>query len=202
MVCVSREVQDNQNGFSLVEVSIVTAIMILLSIIGIPAIQGYVVENKVPQIAGELQRVISRLKVASIGLGATPYAGLSNALLANALRDSSIVSVTGQGAQASISHGLGGSGQNGEGVISLTPQALGGPQGSAFELVLNNVNHAACPALASVLQRVASIVTVAGQSGAVEVKNSTVEPPRNYQPLLADAQCARGDRNTFKFVIR
>lgn len=192
----------SQGGFSLVEVSIVTAIMILLSIMGIPAIQGYVIENKVPQLAGELQRVISRLKVASIGLGATPYAGLSNAVLANALRDSSIVAVTGQGPQATIGHGLGGSGQNGEGVIRLTPHALGGPHGSAFELVLNHVNHAACPALASVMQRVASIVTVAGQSGAVEVKNAATEPPRPYQPLLADAQCARGDRNTFTFVIR
>ena len=193
----------DQGGFSLVEVSIVTAIMILLSIIGIPAIQGYVIENKVPQLAGEIQRVISRLKVASIGLGATPYTGLSNAVLANALRDSSIVAVTGQGAQATVGHGLGGSGRNGEGVILLAAQAIAsGPHGSAFELVLNNVNHAACPVLASVLQRVASVVTVAGQSGAVEVKNTSVEPPRYYQPLLADAQCARGDRNTFTFIIR
>lgn len=193
----------DQGGFSLVEVSIVTAIMILLSIIGIPAIQGYVIENKVPQLAGEMQRVISRLKVASIGLGATPYAGLSNAVLANALRDSSIVAVTGQGAQATVGHGLGGSGRNGEGVIQLAAQALAsGSHGSAFELVLNNVNHAACPVLASVLQRVASVVIVAGQSGAVEVKNTSVEPARHYQPLLADAQCARGDRNTFTFIIR
>lgn len=195
--------RNTQGGFSLVEVSIVTAIMILLSIIGIPAIQGYVIENKVPQLSGELQRVISRLKVSAIGLGATPYAGLSNAVLANALRDSSIVAVTGEGTKATIGHGLGGSGRNGEGVIQLTAQALAsGPHGSAFELALNHVNHAACPVLASVLQRVASVVTVSGQSGAVEVKNTSVEPPRYYQPLLADAQCARGDRNTFKFIIR
>src|SRR5690606_19637287 len=36
-----------QQGFSLVEVSIVTAIILIVSIIGIPAINAYVIENKV-----------------------------------------------------------------------------------------------------------------------------------------------------------
>ena len=38
-----------QRGFSLMEVSIVTAVVLLIAIVGIPAIGAYVIENKVPK---------------------------------------------------------------------------------------------------------------------------------------------------------
>jgi hypothetical protein len=34
------------------------------------------------------------------------------------------------------------------------------------------------------------------------VKNSLTEPNMPYSPMLADAQCISGDRNTFAFTIR
>jgi len=192
-----------QRGFSLIEISIVTTLMMLIAIIGIPAIQGYVIENKVPRVAEEMQRFVARMKANTNGFGATPYLGIDSGALANALRTSSVVSVAGFGARASVAHGLGGTGHSGRGVISVEPQTVpGASSGSAFSLTLNDVNQAACPALASILQRLAEVVTIAGASGPIMVKNALTEPNMPYNPMLADAQCVSGDRNTFVFTIR
>jgi len=199
----SGEMLKRQHGFSLIEISIVTTIMMLLAIVGIPAIQGYVVESKVPRVAEELQRFVARLKVTTHGFGASPYAGLDTRVLANSLRGSSVVAVSGEGAGANVAHGLGGQGVSGRGVIRVAPYALSGaPVGSAFLLTLNDVNHAACPGLASILQRISEVVTISGSGGPVRVKDSLHEPVSPYNPLLADAQCLSGDRNMFEFVIR
>jgi hypothetical protein len=192
-----------QRGFSLIEISIVTTLMMLIAIIGIPAIQGYVIENKVPRVAEEIQRFVARMKANTNGFGASPYLGLDTGALANALRSSSVVAVTGFGPRASVAHGLGGTGHSGRGVMSVEPQAVPGAlSGSAFSLTLNDVNQAACPALASILQRLAEVVTIAGAGGPTMVKNSLTEPHMPYNPMLADAQCVSGDRNTFVFTIR
>jgi Tfp pilus assembly major pilin PilA len=198
----SRSV-DRQQGFSLIEISIVTTIMMLLAIVGIPAIQGYVVESKVPRVAEELQRFVARLKVTTNGFGASPYASVDTRVLANALRGSSVVAVSGEGTGADVAHGLGGPGLSGRGVVRIAPYALSGaPYGSAFLLTLNDVNHAACPGLASILQRIAEVVRISGAAGPVTVKDSLNQPVSAYNPLLADAQCQSGDRNAFEFVIR
>lgn len=192
-----------QRGFSLIEISIVTTIMMLLAIVGIPAIQGYVVESKVPRVAEELQRFVARLKVTTHGFGASPYASVDTRVLANSLRGSSVVAVSGEGAGADVAHGLGGPGVSGRGVVRIAPYALSGaPFGSAFLLTLNDVNHAACPGLASILQRIADVVRISGAAGPVTVKDSLHQPVAAYNPLLADAQCLNGDRNVFEFVIR
>jgi len=199
----SKSALHGQLGFSLIEISIVTTIMMLLAIVGIPAIQSYVVESKVPRVAEELQRFVARLKVTTHGFGASPYAGVDTRVLANSLRGSSVVAVSGEGAGANVAHGLGGQGVSGRGVIRVAPYALSGaPVGSAFLLTLNDVNHAACPGLASILQRISDVVTISGSGGPVRVKDSLHEPVTPYNPLLADAQCLSGDRNVFEFVIR
>lgn len=200
---LSAGTTQKQAGFSLIEISIVTTLMMLIAIIGIPAIQGYVIENKVPRVAEEMQRFVARMKANTNGFGVSPYAGVDSGTLANALRTSSVVSVTGFGSGASIAHGLGGTGSSGRGVIIVAPQAVAGASnGSAFSLTLNDVNQAACPGLASILQRLAEVVTIAGAAGPIMVKNSLTEPHMAYNPMLADAQCVSGDRNTFVFTIR
>jgi len=192
-----------QRGFSLVEVSIVTAIVLLIAIIGMPAIGSYVIENKVPRVAEELQRFVARVKVNAQGAGPAPYGGLSTAALANALKDSSVISVSGQGRVAVVAHGLGGNGTAGNGTISVAPTAVAaGSAGSGFTLTLTNVSNAACPALASALQRVAEIITVEGTAGAVLVKDATATPPLAYSAAATESQCAAGDRNTFVFTAR
>lgn len=192
-----------QRGLSLIEVSIVTAIILLVSILGIPAIGNYVVENKVPNVGEELQRFVARTKANAQGAGPTPYAGIDTGALANALRDSSVLSVSGTGATSVVAHGLGGNGTAGNGVVTLAPAAFAaGGAGSGFTLTLVNVSHAACPGIASVMQRAAEIISVRGQGGAVVVKDTTATPPLAYLATRAEAQCAQGDNNSFVFTAR
>lgn len=189
-----------QQGFSLVEVSIVTALMILMAIIGLPAVQGYVIENKVPRVAQDLQRFVARLKMTAVGAGATPYAKVDQRVLMNGLRDATVVTVQGTENNQAVAHGLGGRGVGGHGTVLLSPETVPGMgDGSAFRLTLNFVNHAACPTLAAVMQRMASQVSIAGVGAAVVVKNSDATPAVAYNPVLADAQCATGDVNHFVF---
>lgn len=192
-----------QQGFSLIEVSIVTAIVLLIAIVGIPAIGAYVIENKVPKVGEELQRFIASMKINSQGGGVMPYTGLDTGALANAMRDSTVLAVQGTGAAASIAHGLGGSGTGGSGVVEVEPAAVDGAgMGSAFKLTLTSVSHAACPALASVLQRVSEIISITGSSGARVVKDTIANPSVPYRAAQAQAQCSQGDVNTFVFTAR
>jgi len=199
----SNSASTRQAGFSLVEVSIVTALMVILAIVGIPALQDYVIENKVPKVGADLQRFVARMKVASIGGSEAPFANVDRRVLVNGMRGSSAVTVRGEGSTAVVVHGLGGNGTADSGAITVAPAAVPDqPVGSAFSLTLDHVNHAACPVLATVLQRMASQVTVDGKSGEVVVKNDFNSPPMAYQPVLADAQCQRGDNNRFVFVFQ
>ena len=193
----------NESGFSLVEVSIVTALMVILAILGMPALQDYVIENKVPKVASDLQRFVARMKVAALGGGSTPYERIDQRVLVNGLRGSSAIRISGDTSSPVVAHGLGGQGTRGNGEIRVAPSATpDSSNGSAFSLTLDHVNHAACPALISALQRLASSVTVKGREGEVSVKQLLANPPRPYEPLLADAQCERGDSNEFVFVFK
>lgn len=205
---VDRKVQSTtdfsrQRGFSLVEVSVVTALMILIAITGIPAVQGYVVENRVPRVAEDLQRFVARLKVSAVGAGSAPYARIDQRALINGLRDAAAIQLLGKDKDLSVAHGLGGAGVGSRGTISIKSASIPGfGDGSGFRLIFSDVNHAACPSLATVLQRMAIQVTIAGVGPAVEVKNSRLDPAREYDPVLADMQCRRGDSNTFEFVFQ
>ncbi|MDT4829568.1 hypothetical protein FQZ97_629900 [compost metagenome] len=192
-----------QRGFSLMEVSIVTAIVLLIAIVGIPAIGAYVIENKVPKVGEELQRFIASMKINGLGGGVTPYAGLDTGAMANALRDSSVLSVQGSGAGARVVHGLGGTGVGSNGVIEVAAAAVGSAGlGSAFSITLTNVSHAACPALASVLQRMSETISIGAAGGGRVVKNSLATPEVPYRAAQAQAQCSKGDVNTFVFTAK
>lgn len=193
-----------QRGFSLMEVSIVTAIVLLIAIVGIPAIGGYVIENKVPKVGEELQRFIASMKTNAQGGGVTPYAGLDTGAMANALRESSVLAVEGSGGAARIAHGLGGSGVGGNGVVEVAAATFGNAgQGSAFSIKLTNVSHAACPSLASVLQRMSETISIGGGGGGLRVvKDAFATPSVPYRAALAQAQCSQGDVNTFVFVAK
>lgn len=192
-----------ETGFSLVEVSIVTALMVILAIIGVPALQAYVIESKVPKVAADMQRFVSRMKVAALGGGLAPYASIDQRALINGMRSAAVIAVQGEGQKADVAHGLGGQGRGDSGTVSIWPDTVPGmPVGSAFRLTLTHVNHAACPMLVTAMQRMASVITVAGNGASVPVKNDFLVPPLRYQPVLADAQCARGDSNQFVFVFQ
>lgn len=181
-----------QQGFSLVELSIVTAIILVISIIGIPAIGAYVIENKVPEVAGELQRYVARTKANGQGTS-NPYASIDTANLGRALRSSSVVSV--DAAFTRVAHGLGGNGTS-TGLIAVAPSDAG----ASFTLTMDAVNDAACPALASLLQRVAERISITGSTEVV-VKDAYASTPLEYSPIAAQSACRAGDNNTFVFTV-
>ena len=177
-----------QQGFSLIEVSIVTAIVLLLAIIGIPAIGGYVIENKVPKVGEELARFIVQTKVNAPNGSSTPYAGIATSNFANMVHDSSIFTVSGSGATIGVLHGLGTAGE-----VSVAEADAG----AAFSITLSNVHDAACPAIASVMQRVSDTITVASDGqGASTIKDAST----HYSALAAESYCAAGAVNTFVFT--
>ena len=178
-----------QAGFSLVEVSIVMAIVLLLAIIAIPTVRTYVIESKVPRVGEELARFILHTKINASNGSTMPYEGIANTNLANMLRDSGIFSVTGTTAAPTVRHGLGSDGE----VTVAQAEA-----GAAFSITLSKVNHAACPAIASVLQRLSDriVLTPQGGSAAVIKDDST-----HYSALETEMRCSQGDGNTFVFTV-
>lgn len=180
---------DRQKGFSLVEVSMVTAIVLLLAIIGIPAIGSYVVENKVPRAGEELARFILQTKVNVPNGSAQPFAGISTAHFAALVRDSSIFSVVGTEAAQKVFHGLGT-----EGEVTVQPVSAG----AAFSIGMSRVHHAACPSLASILQRVSNTISLTPAGGGATVVKDSLTP---YSALMVESRCARGDANDFLFTI-
>lgn len=179
----------SQQGFSLIEVSIVSAIILLLAIIAIPAIHNYVVENRVPKVGETLARFIVQTQVNSAGAGTTPYTNINTQSLGNGLGEAGIMAVSGSGASTVVSHGLGG---DGDVVVASTS---GGKQ---FTVTLSKVSHAACPGISSVLQRVVQGITVTSASGPSATLKSASQA---YTPMLAETSCGKGNVNTFVFTV-
>ncbi|MGB6006835.1 type 4 pilus major pilin [Castellaniella sp.] len=179
--------QQAQRGFSLIEVSIVTAIVLLIAVIGIPAIGGYVLENKVPKVGQELARFVMHTRVNAGTSGDPPYAGIGTTNLATMVADSTVLT---RAADGTILHGLGGGG-----AIEVEPDDAG----AGFLLRLSRVNHVACPSIASVLQRVADRITVSADGGATRTVKDDATP---YSALSAESACAKGDANQFVFYVR
>lgn len=179
-----------QAGFSLIEVSIVTAIVLLLAIIAIPAVGGYVVENKVPKVGAELARFVLQTQINSQPGSTAPYADISTASLANMVAESSVFSTNESNGDTLVLHGLGSGG-------AITVTTVSG--GEKFVITMNKVSHAACPGLASVMQRISQSITIAGAgSSAQTVKD--VDNDIEYNALQAEGHCAKGDVNTFAFT--
>jgi prepilin-type N-terminal cleavage/methylation domain-containing protein len=175
-----------QAGFSLVEVSIVTAIVLLIAVIGIPAIGGYVMENKVPKVGQELARFVMHVRVNAGTAADAPYENVGTANLAAMVADSTVLTLSNDGA---VLHGLGSGG---------TVEVESADAGAAFLLRLKKVNHVACPSIASVLQRVAGRITVEAGSGAAR---TVKDEDTTYNALSVESACARGDVNQFVFHV-
>ncbi|MFT0532479.1 pilin [Castellaniella hirudinis] len=176
-----------QQGFSLIEVSIVTAIVLLIAVIGIPAIGGYVMENKVPKVGEELARFIMQTRVNAGASGDAPYADIGTENLASMVADSTVLTLGGDGA---VRHGLG---QGGRIEVEASDA------GAGFIVRLLQVNHVACPSIASVLQRLADQIVVTGDGGAGKTVKDSATP---YSALTTESACGRGDVNQFAFHVR
>lgn len=186
-----------QGGWTLVEVGAVIALVIILSIVGFPSVKGFFVQGRVPAAAGELQRFMSTARIMSEGDSAMPYSAIDNAQnLAPSLRDSTVFKVTGN----TVAHRLGGTGVGSNGTITIAPAALGGGAvGSAFSLTLTNVNHRACPVLASTLNGISEMISVNGTVAKTLGANSE---SGTFNAVTAQNLCVNGDNNTFVFATR
>lgn len=183
-----------QEGNHLLSIGIGIMILGILAVWGIPKIQDYIVEGAIPSVAEEAQRFIARVQVSNSGSGTTPYAGLTQAYFARSVRGTSLQvgTIAGEGTGGTVvRHGLGG-GNNGTVVISTT--------GDSFALTFNNVNAAACPGLATALQRTVDDISINGKTVKITDTDKTVSA--GYVAGTAGAQCADGDTNTFIFTIR
>ena len=175
-----------EQGFSLLEVSVVTAIMMLIAIIAVPAISSYLIENKVTKVGEEFARYIVHNQLNAPLGEAAPYAALDLQSLLTFMQPGSVLSV---GGNNRVLHGLGSQGQ-----VLIAP-AQGG---QAYTLSFDKVHHAACPGLASVLQRLTSHISIAAVGGqSVQVK----QPGTDYNGLRAKQACAKGAVNTFVFTV-
>lgn len=178
-----------QKGFSLIEVSIVTAIVLLIAIIAIPAVGSYVIENKVPKVGEELARFVLQTQINAQPGSTSPYTDVETTHLANMVLDSSLFSVTNAGGGTpTVLHGLGRDG---------TVEVSAVDSGSSFSITLSNVSHAACPSLASVMQRLAHTIVISNTAGgSAVVKDDSVD----YSAIRAESRCSKGDVNSFVFT--
>ncbi|MEZ2721579.1 Tfp pilus assembly protein FimT/FimU [Paenalcaligenes hominis] len=170
-----------QAGLSLIEISVVSAIILLIAIVSIPAINGFIVESRVPKVGEGIARFVMNHSVNTPLYETQPYDGVDNELFAQQLESAGVFNIIGSGAGVQILHGLGK-----DGTVEITG-------GQELKITLNKVSHAACPGLSSVLQRIANTISV----GAEVVKSES----KIYNATHAQKQCERGDSNTFEFVI-
>lgn len=174
----------SQRGLSLIEVSVVSAIVLLLAIIGIPAINGFVIENRVPKVGEGVARFVISHTVNTPIFEEKPYRLVNNQFFIDQLDSSGIFNVDSKNNTTRILHGLG---KNGE----VTLAADG--EGAQLKITFDKVHHSACPGLASVLQRVASSIKVEE----VFVKDAST----SYNAINTRQQCKKGDVNTFEFIV-
>jgi hypothetical protein len=188
------EKKKKQKGNYLLNIGIGLLIAGILAVWGIPKIMDYLVEGAIPSVAEETQRFVARTQVSNSGNGTAPYAGLTQASLARSVRGTSLQVgvIAGEGTGGTVvRHGLGG-GNNGTVVIGTT--------GDTFTLTFNNVNSAACPGLATSLQRSVDNISINGKTVKVTDVDKTVSA--GYVAGTAMAQCVDGDTNDFIFTIR
>src|SRR5690606_28857870 len=172
-----------QGGFSLVEVSIVMAIVLLLAIIAIPTVRNYVIESRVPKVGEELARYIMHTRINAASGSATPYSGIAMSSLANMMRGSGILTVTaGSGGSESVRHGLGTDGE-------VTVEAVG--TRSAMLFTLTKLKDPACPSVAFVLQRLTDTVTVV----ALDVFTPVKEASSTYIAVENEKSCKDSNVN-------
>ncbi len=166
----------------------------IIAAFAIPKIDGILTEAKVEPVSSDIQRWVTRVKVSNSGTGTQPYVGLTQASFAQAMRNTSLEvgTIAGQGTGGTVvRHGMGG-GNDGTVVVGQT--------GNAFSLTFNDVDLAACPSLATSLQRAFQDITVNGQAVKVTATNGTVTTA--YNAGTAATRCNDGSDNVFVFTSR
>jgi type IV pilus assembly protein PilA len=192
-----------QRGFTLVEISVVSIILVVLVALAVPAINSYLIGGRVPTAGQDLTRAIVSLKQqAADTSSSTPFASVPGIakLLAN-------TNFTVNG--TTVNHSLGDS----AGEVQLA--AVG--SGAAAQLTVWGLHPSACPSLASSMSKAADVIEV-GQSGtaaaptaptaASSVPSTTSTavvkvPTVAYNAMSAQAACdTDGNHNYMRFYVK
>lgn len=177
-----------EKGFTLLELTVVLAIILILGISGLVAIRSFIVGGRIDPAANELRRAMQRMSINAEGQGATAYSTSSTSQFCNLMREGSIFTVTGVGAAATCAHNLTNFGTQ---AVTVAPAAQA-TAGDSYTVTMSNVSQFACPDLMSVMQKATLTMSVNGT--VVKAVGS------NYNASAATAACSTGDVNTFTFT--
>jgi type IV pilus assembly protein PilA len=194
----------SQQGFTLIEVAVVTIILVVLTALAIPAIRDYIMQGRVPSSGQDLTKAIVQLKQsASLTPSATPFATLPTV---DKLFAGSNFKV--DTAANTVKHDLGAT------AGSVTISSLS--SGAAVVVTVWGLAPAACPGLANTVSKAADVIEV-GQGGTVAAPAAptaaTAVPASlttnvvkitggSYSATGAAAACsAAGENNYMRFYI-
>ncbi len=187
-----RKGRHRQHGDALVNLMLAVMILILLAVIGIPAVNGIIIEGRTPDVAAELQRFMARMRTMGTAGTNLPYANVNNANnLAPATREATTLRTTGN----VVAHRLGGTGTGSSGTVTLAPANLAtAGLGSGYMLTVTDVHDKACPTLASIMSTSSEEMTL---NGTIIKSVSTA-----YNASDAQQHCVSGENNDFVFTAR
>lgn len=186
-----------QQGFTLIELSVVAIILVVLGVLALPKIRELIISGRVSTAGQDLNRGVVQLKqVKAMTPSATPYATLPTA---DKLFASTSFTLNG----TDVEHELGVTG----GKVVFTSLA----SGAAMAITVWGLNPAACPGLAHTLSRTADAVEI-GQAGTVAtpaapsaasavpttISTSVVKvATTNYDAAAATNACSTDGENNF-----
>jgi len=182
-------------GFTMIELLVVLAIILVLGILAQPYARGIIINGKVDPTAGDISKIVAKLRSNFSGQGTTPYTNMGAATAATAVFANtgrglvSALSISGEGATATIAHDIGSTGSQ-----LTVSQATITTLGDSFSVSVPTVSDAACPGLAASLSKSAEAITV---NGALAKGANGV-----YNGGIAQNACVAGENNTFVFTFR